>query len=363
MSKLYQKLCNSIDYKIYYHIENSLLFSGVTTTVCNNVLKIIMNPEVNSLDFVSLILLLSYFSLKDSDGRYYTRDVKEIKLLYQEFITNYNKMNKTFGFNEPISIYTMFNYLIGHGYLSKDKTFRIQNNSYTSLSWLSGADVINGSGVCRHIASMLTDILNDYKINACNVTCYSVGDCLEESFVDKKRYSREKNISLINKYIFNDKDKEEMISKLDELSEASIYVQLRLVRAMNDNSSMRIFGNHLITYSLHDNKSYYLDPTNASIFRLSNYRKGVLYNSAGTVLNITKASFGIHNDVDGCKMKKDIMMPCQCVSYEEEQEIILSTMDVCENNLGIFEEFYRENSELYSDISNKLTRVRKTVRR
>ena len=40
--------------------------------------------------------------------RNYTKDVVQIKDLYQEFIKNYNKLNNIFDFTKPIQIQTIF---------------------------------------------------------------------------------------------------------------------------------------------------------------------------------------------------------------------------------------------------------------
>lgn len=48
--------------------------------------------------------MVIYAGLALSRGEDYTKDIKQIKNLYQEFITNYNKLNKVFELKDPIQI-------------------------------------------------------------------------------------------------------------------------------------------------------------------------------------------------------------------------------------------------------------------
>ncbi len=48
--------------------------------------------------------LATYFGLVLSNAKLHTKDMSEIRTLYQQFIQNYNKMNKDFELNNPIQI-------------------------------------------------------------------------------------------------------------------------------------------------------------------------------------------------------------------------------------------------------------------
>lgn len=116
--------------------------------------------------------LLSYAGMFFSNNKYLTKDVKLVRDLYQEFITNYNKLNKLFDLSNPIEIYTMFHYLLYKGYLSVDKNFMFSGKVAKDIEGLFGVDVIAGKGVCRHISSMLVDILNNYGIESGLLSVY-----------------------------------------------------------------------------------------------------------------------------------------------------------------------------------------------
>lgn len=133
-----------------------------------------------------------------SHGKNYTKDIIKIRELYQEFIKNYNKLNKAFDLSNPIQIYTMFNYLLYKGYLSKDKEFQFSGKQARDINCLIGTNVIIGQAVCRHISAMLTDILNDYGIESSQLGVYSIGYNININIniIDKPKYTKEELIGL-----------------------------------------------------------------------------------------------------------------------------------------------------------------------
>lgn len=131
-----------------------------------------------------------------SHGKNYAKDIIKIRELYQEFIKNYNKLNKAFDLSNPIQIYTMFNYLLYKGYLSKDKEFQFSGKQARDINCLIGTNVIIGQAVCRHISAMLTDILNDYGIESSQLGVYSIGYNININIIDKPKYTKEELIGL-----------------------------------------------------------------------------------------------------------------------------------------------------------------------
>ena len=169
---IFKQFCESIDYNTYNKIQNILEFSTVSVALTNDFL-FSQYPILNSsVDVLAYICFATYVGLAYSDGKNYTKDIKEIRSLYQEFITNYNKLNRIFDLNNPIQIYTMFNYLLYKGYLSIDKNFEFSNKEARDIKGLYGTNVISGKAVCRHISAMLTDILNNYGIESNQLGVY-----------------------------------------------------------------------------------------------------------------------------------------------------------------------------------------------
>ena len=89
---------------------------------------------------------------------------------YRQFFKRYKVLNEELSFKEPISIYTLFVYMYKNGFLSKDKfiEFKVFYKKYLDIINLYGTNIFSGKGVCRHIGSMLTDILRESDIESYN---------------------------------------------------------------------------------------------------------------------------------------------------------------------------------------------------
>lgn len=260
----------------------------------------------------------------------YSKDINVIRELYKAFLDNYNTLNKIFDLSNPVQIYAMYIYLLGKGYLSKDKKFTKNDENSLDINSLLSADIFMGAGVCRHISFLLTDILNTSGIKTENLNVY----------MDVNRKSDTHFIELL-------------------------------------------YGNHVITFASFEGKSYFLDATNSLIYRMG--KNGILHNKKGPNIKfketgtdlVSFASKTISIDKSGYDLlleflryyiyiRKDINMELEkqfkypSISREEEKDMITSTHKICEGNLDIFENFYRDNRPLYEDICEKTLTFSKT---
>ena len=110
-NRLFLKACNSVNYQTYNNIKNTLLISSSVVGLSNIGLSLcgVNNVYIGS---ITSLLYLSYMFLDVTDGQNYTRDINEVRSLYNEFIKNYNMMNNLFTFKDPVSIQTMFVFLL-----------------------------------------------------------------------------------------------------------------------------------------------------------------------------------------------------------------------------------------------------------
>lgn len=121
MEKKINQILNSIDYSTYKKIQNSFGTIGFCSAIVNIFTEYPLLDK--SLDMLYYTSFIAYFSFLLSNAKLHTKDINEIRTLYQQFIKNYNQMNKDFDLKNPIQIHTMFNYLLYEGYLSKGKEF------------------------------------------------------------------------------------------------------------------------------------------------------------------------------------------------------------------------------------------------
>lgn len=356
MKEEFYKFCKKIDYEAYCKIKDNSLYASLGFAG----MGILGAPAVFTLP-LEMFLFTVYYVLAFTDGDKYTKNVFEINQLYQEFINNYIKLQNTFHLKNPIEIYSMFTFLLNRGYLSKNRISVFDNMHAYDIKSLFGVDVINGVSVCRHRASMLDDILCASNVDSRvlsvylrdNVSVLEINDQAKTSWrqiydwysgssslLDKRALKLMEN--LLSNYSANDLLPIEFRSEFIDTSD----------------KSEKITGNHMITCCTYENNSYFLDPTQSRIYRVLDKKKKILYDEYDDGVLIR----GNDLNIFGAKEKKKILNDCLSLPFvmkDVEDELIEKTLYLCRNNLDIFEIFYKDNSELYSEIGNKLKKVRK----
>ena len=360
MNKLFLKGCNLVNYRTYHNIKNSLLVTGLGVGLSNLALSL-SGIDMN-MGYLSSLFYLSYVFLSYSNGEQHTKDVNELRNLYNEFIKNYNRLNKDFSFNEPISIYAMFSFLINNGYLSLDKKFNMCSDNCYNLYGILGSDIFAGNGVCRHTASMLTDILNDMDIRSMNLICYVPNNKFEFYSVDEKDYSRDKNMEFVSKHTDSLEEMKLLLERFKFLEENGIYLSVRYIPLSLRDKKLARVGNHVITYSLYQDKSYYLDPTSFLTFRMDDFKAGRLLDFKGREIYIKNHQLYRMNELEDREIREflsDMEKYPEGISFLDTDKIVTSTTDICEENMDIFDKFYNDNCELYGEIVNKLVKIKK----
>lgn len=359
MNNLFKDFCNSINYDTYEKIGNIMIGSTIGFEYLNEHLLSQYPIINNSIDCFSYAAFVFYLYYVFSSGKFNTKDVSYINSLYQEFIRNYNDLNREFNFDNPIQIHTMFNYLLYNGYLSKDKNFEFTSKYARDINPIKGANVIMGSGVCRHIAAMLVDIFNDCGIEAFRLGCHIRESVVKFGLYDEEKMSREELDSWIRLNINDRCLQEKLYLAVDEAFKEGKYVKLSFDVRDNKDLIEKILGNHAICLALKDNKSYFLDPTQFRVYRLSECDKKILYDDNDDNIKIKLISSIIIDNFKNYLALKSRLFGSD-VLVEEEKEMIDSTLSICRNNMDIFDSFYNTNRELYDDISNRLVKIKRS---
>lgn len=346
-NNLSDKLFSSFNYKTNKNIFNLSIASSYT--IFNIGLFLDCYKALLPVELLSFII--SFYLLINSDKKYLSKDILDIKKLYSEFLSNYNKLNTTFELSNPVEIFTMFNYLYENGYLSKDKTFQVNEDNVCDIPPVMGVNVLAGNGVCRHISTLFTDILNDYGISANNMGCHMDIPVFDMKKVSKEEFSIDRVLNIleiVSKEI--PEQYEELCYTFEMMYANGEYIDMSFVSAESEKIKRK--ANHLITLAYKDDINYFLDPTRKRIYRLDDK---VLYDNFGLPIKIDNSFVGKQF---GYKVMKDIYDGSN-ITKDEENKLINDTRKICENNLDIFENFYNENSDLYTDITNKLIRIKK----
>lgn len=164
------KIYSNISYntnELITKIDLALIAAGVVSMAA-------LLPNDTTIEYLTvsgISMLNSAYLLFSINSEEHTKEIQQIKKLYQEFLSEYVKLNKKLELQHPLELYILYNKMLQSGYLSKDKTFHFGDTNVKDIRGISPTNVINGEAVCRHIALMLKDIYNAYGIegNTLNV--------------------------------------------------------------------------------------------------------------------------------------------------------------------------------------------------
>lgn len=332
--KMIEEIYNKIDYNTTKKIELVALTVPIAIPLLN-VLGLtlgldIYKPPIDLIRSSISLLNLTYagFSILTKPEQY-TKDVKEIQIIYNEVLKEYIKLNKTLELEHPIEVYTLYSRALYEGYLSKDKQLIFGTDKVKDVEGIWPSNIICGQAVCRHIAVMLKDIYNAYGIQS------------EAISVNSRYYTIEdinKTTELLNTIL--EKAIENHLNISDELynheEEINKYYTFSKVKK---NAS-----NHKITIANYNGNTYYLDPTNTKLYIPSKYEKDSLVDPNG--LREIKV-------VQTSKNKKILpQYSYPTISFSESTKYIRNTIQKYTENEYLLEAFYRENKEAYEEINN-----------
>ncbi len=354
------KLGNFNTYNNYKNIEYGMAFTTIAGNL-TNIFTQIPTDVKNSIAYVTMFTTLAFLGMITSGGFSKTHEVKDINMLYQEFLKNYKHLNEVFDFDNPVEVHAMFNYLLYKGYLSNNKHFEFSESQTRDTMSILGSNVMTGQGVCRHISSMLTDILESSGTEASLMSVISNSETVTAKFTERQKYTKEELLNWINTNIHDRESINTLTAYLDVLEKHN-RLNIEFIHKQEKDKSIcsRICGNHAITYAYKDGKSYYLDPTQGRIY-VPNGK--LLRDSQMIVTPRGNGPFLIFlnrkNRIDA--LKKRIKEKHPSLDLQEQEEMVKRTIDICKNNTDVFDQFYRENSELYAETSNKLLSLGKIV--
>lgn len=257
------------------------------------------------------IAALCFVSNGIINNNYNTSELLKIKKLYETFIDKYAKLNNDFSLENPLEIYTFYYNLLYSGYLSVNHNYEYEDESFLKVEDyynLIGTKVVTGKSCCRNTSSMLRDIY--IKLGMLS--------------------------GILATYNFNNHKEE--------------------IEKIKDENTV----NHAIVYVNYKNKSYFLDPSNISIFRPTIVDNTILYDDKYQSMTRVKIeSTKYFNDkIKSMKIKRKLNKNIITPSYGEELEIVSKTEKIFSNNLDIIEKFYNNTKPLYEEISSKVLKYK-----
>lgn len=276
-----------------------------------------------------LMLMWNIHKLKSNLENIYLKsyEYNNLENSYLEVIENIADNFKKLGINNPIVIFGAFNYLCKNGFFSFKHKFVYYENVDDCYP-LFGTNVMEGKAVCRHLASMLTDVYRFMGFESYNVST-----------------------------IFNDN-----VSRYSGIPMKICHCREKrsIGRVI---SSMFVFPpyNHLITL-VNDEKigSLLFDPTNDSAFYISCDK------DVKSILDKDVKSWCGLQDVFNDNEKFDLFNVT--VPTKNDMSLYYTYyyylgVNIAKDMVSYFEHFYRNNKKLYVDIVDKKRRLVKEFHR
>ena len=329
------------------------LLSGVVSTALLKSSDIIQLKEIENLLLSSSIFLgdisnitrhlyfLDFYTIGRTQR--FTEEYRTIKELYGYTIVDFCCLCKNFGIKDsPVKIFALFVYMYRSGYLSHNMDFKYSTDMKDFAS-LEGVDVIRGRGVCRSLASMLTDVYNDLGYSSYNLSVNASGASID---------------------------------KLQKLSKVALQTEekgTRFAKIVGKITSIVKIPNHLITMVCDGDKTYIFDPTNDGMLHKERVNRIVTYDDDTAymtnhfwsnffleIMGQVDDSIPLSKQMSFFWLNKDKNQFIDDSTYRREY---LEMMQLCIDKEEYLQWFYEINKKRYENIYNISLEQRDYIRR
>lgn len=246
---------------------------------------------------------------------------------YLSIIKNAALIIKSLGVDNPFQASVIFEYLLWNGYFSKNKKLVYSISNRSNNIGALGLDIMLGKSVCINNATMLSDILNEM-----NIRSYVVGCKVNNS--EKNKLSYKPNIF---RNIEDDKN--------------SIFSSI----------FGKIIGNHAVTLFEWNNMYFLSDPTSLGFLNFNDFMRAKFI---GAKLSIDikpwlmlLLSYGeIQNEEFYEIFETSFKYSDSQMSLGFVEEFSEASLEICQQNKILLEDFYNENVESIDFIHRSLTK-------
>lgn len=270
-------------------------------------IKIISN-EIKMYDYICNSTFYKKNSLE------YIKMEQSYRILLEEILKLFASLN----WDNEMKILSGYSYLLRNGYLSHEHKFYYTNDAVVSYYDFLGSNIVLGIGDCKHINSMLTDLLVTRGYTAYNLSLFSNDDtkidflCNEFVSIAESEVNEEKHN--YNKYL---------------------------------NWLIQRIGNHAVTLYTEGEYAYIMDALNNCLFYiksdLSVYQGEQEFN----------AFYNSFINRDKKNKLANILKPTSIEMLDSRISDYQKVLEICPEYTDVFEKFYQEHRELYQEIISK----------
>jgi len=343
-------ISGKMNYNDLFKLKNMSYYSALGMTWVN-----FLTPWQVDLVLIPVQMGVLLFSVSLNENK--CKDIIELKKIYDEVIVDYNKLNKVFNLTDPIEVSGLFEMVYRNGYLSQGKKFIFGDTEARDIRLIKSANVINGEGVCRHIASMLNDIYKEMGIESNLLPVYLRNRQLKPIIdLNKPGLTKDEIFQMIEFSPMSTYAKED--AKLIMSEFIKHFGEHLTVETSFLEKRPKHKANHVINLVINDDKVFFIDPTNFCNYQLNQESPKHLMDEVDSKIYMDWNGFNWYQATNKeiKTAKKQILLPT--VSLDETQKIRCNMIDLYRGNLDIFEKFYSEHQEAYQEISNNLMKLK-----
>lgn len=183
--KLYNKLDSPV-YRLYSSPSTylSLLGIGAIALVQNSLNETWSSASIAALPIMWAMLLDLRQKLQPIDKIEYilnkikkTSEYKECIALYNDYLKRIVELFQRLHIKDTFTTCNLLNLMLKNGFFSVNAEYNFHNykNELLPIDKLSGARILSGTGVCRHEAAFITDILNNMGYKAAIIVVTKTG--------------------------------------------------------------------------------------------------------------------------------------------------------------------------------------------
>ena len=246
-----------------------------------------------------------------------SKEYIEAQQYYNLVLEEVFKLFKELNCDNEMKLFAGYSYLLKQGYLSQNHEFyysRLKDDSEELL----GVNVMLGKGCCRHINTMLRDLLRVSGYSSCNMEIM---------------LNNEKLLCLNNMKFLQTRD--------ENNSDSAIVGDVRIGEVNFT------FYNHLVTLFYDEIQSYIMDAVNDTIYSYDS-KLGVCQNGV-----VFRANCDVSIDWDEEIKLGNILRPTFKGIMESKICDYYKIWASCFDLTDVFEKFYQEHKELYQEVVEK----------
>ena len=165
---LYKTLLKNINYNDFKpKIDTARKIGNVFVPVSSfTSLLLALNTDFSTMIPMDINILsnITYLFLILSFPEHYTKDIEDIVSIYKDVVKSYVQLNDKLELKSPIDINAGLTFALNNGYLSYNKHFKYCTDNNKDILRSLGTETITGLACCRHIATLLNDILQEKNI-------------------------------------------------------------------------------------------------------------------------------------------------------------------------------------------------------